>query len=93
MSDKRKTSDIEPECFSSSPCMMHELDAETLGFNPNPDEQTCIDITRWRKAERARLVAERMKISSHGRKLMTSEIAVKLDAIIDDVAGLLIGAY
>ena len=93
MSDKHKTQEVDPECFSSSPCMMHELDAETLGFTQNSDEQTCIDITRWRKAERARLIAERMKISAHERTRMATEIGTKLNGILDDLDGRLIGVY
>ncbi len=73
--------------------MMHELDAETLGFKSNPDEQTPIDVACWRKAERARLVAERMKISTHDRTRIASEIAEKLDAILDKVEERLIGVY
>lgn len=72
---------------------MHELDAETLGFAPNPEGQTYIDVPRWRKAERTRLVAERMKISSHDRMLMASEIAARLDAILDEVAGRPVGVF
>lgn len=93
MSDDRKIPRTAPGCFASPPCLMHELDAETLGFIPEPDEQTRIDVMRWRKAERARLLAERMRMSPQDRGRIASEIAAKLDVVLGNVAGLTIGVY
>ncbi len=48
---------------------------------------------RWRKSERGRLIAARMKISLHDRARMASEIATKLDEILDDVTNRIVGVY
>lgn len=93
MSDERKTARAIPECFASPPCLMHELDADALGFVPELDEQTRLDVMRWRKVERARLIAERMKTSAPDRARIASEIAAGLDALLSDIAGRTIGVY
>jgi 5,10-methenyltetrahydrofolate synthetase len=72
---------------------MHELDAKTLGFVPESDAQTRIDVMRWRKDTRARLVAERAKRTPGERRALAERIAEGLDALLGDVAGRTIGIY
>lgn len=79
--------------YASPPCFMHELDAETLGFVPEPDAQTRIDVMRWRKAARDRLIAERAKLTPAARRDLAEQIAAGLDALLGDVAGRTIGVY
>lgn len=79
--------------FASPPCLMHELDAVTLGFAPVPDAQTWIDVMRWRKATRQRLIAARMAMSAAARAAIAAGIVSGLDALVGDVAGRTVGVY
>ena len=51
------------------------------------------EIARWRKAERERLIAERLAISADDRAAMARTIADRLDATIGDVAGRVVSLY
>jgi 5-formyltetrahydrofolate cyclo-ligase len=79
--------------YASPPCFMHELDAEALGFAPEPDAQTRIDVVRWRRATRARLISERAQLPQAERARIASRIAAGLDALFGDVTGRTIGVY
>ncbi len=85
--------DDAPGGYASPPCFMHELDAATLGFVPEPDAETRRDVMRWRKATRARLIAERAALAPAARQALAARIADGLDALIGDVAGRTIGVY
>ena len=78
---------------ASSPCFMHELDAEALGFVPEPDAQTRIDVMRWRKATRTRLLAERAGLTPAARRALAERLGDGLDALLGDVAGRIVGVY
>lgn len=82
-----------PSGYASPPCFMHELDSETLGFAPEPDAQTRIDVMRWRKATRAWLISERRKLASTTRAEIAGRIADGLDALLGDVQGRTIAVY
>lgn len=79
--------------FASPPCFMHELDPAYLGFSPEPDRQQRADVMRWRKAERQRLIQERLAIPAEDRKRHTARITDALDGMIGDVAGLTVSTY
>ncbi len=79
--------------YASPPCFLHELDAEALGFIPEPDAQTRIDVMRWRKAARARLIAARAKLTPDERRALATRIAEGLDALLGEIAGRTIGVY
>jgi len=78
--------------YASPPCFMHELDADYLGFQPS-DPQAAIDVARWRKAERARLIDARMATPADARTAAGKRIATRLDEIVGDVAGRTVGIY
>lgn len=74
------------ETFASPACSMHELDPPCTGDVPDP--QTTIDVTRWRKAQRERLIAARLALSVGEREENAKAIARQLDEILtlDDEA-------
>jgi 5-formyltetrahydrofolate cyclo-ligase len=80
-------------CYASPPCLMHELDAELLGFAPETDAQTRVDVMRWRKAKRDELIGDRMKTTAEERASIAAHIAEDLDALLNDVGGRMIGVY
>jgi 5,10-methenyltetrahydrofolate synthetase len=86
--DERQTG-----CYASPPCFMHELDRSYLGLSDGVDEQQRTDVARWRKAERARLIAARLALSPQAKKEFSERIAAILEHTIGDVAGLIIGVY
>ena len=66
------------------PCYAHLLE---------PDAQTRADVTRWRKAERARLIAERQAMAVAERRRRDATLAERLDAEIGDPEGRVIALY
>jgi 5-formyltetrahydrofolate cyclo-ligase len=68
----------EEEPGGSSPCFLHELGP---GGAPN-DAQQAADVARWRKAERARLIALRCAVPAQERALHTAAIVHRLDEMI-----------
>lgn len=80
MSNRRSET---PPGFASAPCYLHEL--------PDPAQRS--DVMRWRKAERARLIAERLAISSRDRRSLSERIARRLAEAVGDPAGLTVSTY
>ena len=72
--------------LSSSPCSLHELDAEMAGTAP-------IDIRPWRKAERKRLIDARMALHAAERETMDAAIRARLEGLIGRPEGRTISAY
>jgi 5,10-methenyltetrahydrofolate synthetase len=52
-----------------------------------------LDLTQWRKSERARLIKERLEISADARKTNSDRIAEQLDEAIGDLSGRVVGGY
>jgi len=77
--------------FASPPCFMHELGASYAGLATDWQQQT--DVSRWRRAERQRLIAARLAIGAVARRAYAAAIAESLDAIVGEVAGKTIGVY
>lgn len=78
--------------YASPPCLLHEVDPAYGGFEGH-DPQAARDVARWRKAVRARLIAERLALPAETRARMADEIAPRLDALIGSVAGRIVGVY
>ncbi|MBN9036617.1 MAG: 5-formyltetrahydrofolate cyclo-ligase, partial [Rhizobiales bacterium] len=55
--------------------------------------QAAADIRRWRKAERERLIAARLAVPADIRAAHGQAIAAKLDALLGDLSGRLVGLY
>lgn len=60
------------------PCYAHLLD---------PDAQTRTDVARWRRAERARLIAERQARPVQDRQRDDAALAGRLDDLLRDAVG------
>jgi 5,10-methenyltetrahydrofolate synthetase len=76
--------------YASPPCFMHELDPTYFGL---PERTLDKDVVRWRKAERARLIEERLAVPADIRAGHAQRIAEFLDEVIGDVSGLTVSAY
>ncbi len=77
--------------YASPPCFMHELEpgyrAETAPMD------AWADVARWRKAERARLIDERLLADPDERKACSERIAAELDLAIGKVSGRIVSVY
>ncbi len=76
--------------YASPPCFMHEL---TPDFQPQPVREAWTDVCRWRKAERSRLIAERLAIDAEERKSRSDRIAAALDLAVGKVSGRILSVY
>ncbi|MEX1036427.1 MAG: 5-formyltetrahydrofolate cyclo-ligase [Sneathiella sp.] len=93
MSAEKDDDDDAPAEFASPPCFMHEIDPAYMGLAPAPDFQASSDVARWRKAERTRLLAERLAIPAKERRAFTRKIIDGLETAIGDMAGLTLSGY
>lgn len=74
----------------SPPCLLHELDS---AGSPRLDPQQALDVTRWRKAERARLIAARLALDPEYRAARTLAIADELNRLIPRTPGTIVSVY
>lgn len=88
MSDEDET-DL-PE-YASPPCFMHELSREAPLAPKRSDAWD--DVSRWRKAERRRLIDERLALVSADRIARSERLAEKLDQAIGRVSGRIVSSY
>jgi 5,10-methenyltetrahydrofolate synthetase len=80
----------ESDQYSSPPCYMHELDPAYFGLDQG---SAGVDVARWRKAERKRLLAQRLALTPQTRADHARQIAERLDALIGDPAGRIVSGY
>ena len=78
--------------FSSPPCFAHELQAGQNGYEV-VDPQTAVDVTRWRKAERQRLINLRLEVPARERQKVAEQVACKLDDILDKDHNAIVSVY
>ena len=82
-----------PRQYASPPCLGHELGS---AFE-YADSQQALEVQRWRKAERTRLLAERAALSALVRRTAREAIEAHLDhelsRWLDHVVGLTISAW
>jgi 5-formyltetrahydrofolate cyclo-ligase len=73
----------------SAPCFLHEIapDGAPVGV------QQASDVTRWRKAERSRLIALRCALPAEDRALHTVAIVRKLDDMIASRPNEIVSVY
>lgn len=81
--------DEAPAGFASPPCLLHELDPAFRA----PDPQQALDVKRWRKAERERLLALRLALPAETRRLHAAAIAAHLGALLGSLAGRTVSLY
>lgn len=67
--------------YASPPCFAHELQAGA-GGQVAVDAQTLRDVARWRKAERARLIAARMALSVAEKRAHSARLCTELHATL-----------
>lgn len=77
---------------SSPPCFAHELEAGWNGFEA-VDPQTQIDVARWRKGERARLIAARLAVPVEERVAVAKRATVALTGLTTVFPRAVIGLY
>ena len=85
--------DHKPNSPSSSPCSLHDLDVAHDGSFVQVDAQQRIDVARWRKAERKRLLAARSELSVQVRQRLSDAVARDLDTILSPGPGQIISVY
>ncbi len=73
--------------FASPPCFLHELDPHYV------DPQQRIDVMRWRKAERERLIGARVRMDQADRQARMGRIAHHLEAAFGNIVGQTISFY
>jgi 5-formyltetrahydrofolate cyclo-ligase len=81
------------EGYASPPCYMHELDPLYFGLNAEPDAQQRRDVTRWRRAERERLIKARLGLCEETQRAAEALIAARLDAIVTGLSRQIIAVY
>jgi 5-formyltetrahydrofolate cyclo-ligase len=74
----------------SAPCFLHELDS---AGSPRVDPRQAQDVSRWRKAERARLIAARLALDPEYRAAQTLAIADELDRLVPRTPGTIVSVY
>lgn len=79
--------------YASPPCFMHEIDPAYSGLPSSDLEQQAVDVGRWRKAERSRLIAARLVLSSEQRRDHGKRIASYLREMLEDATGQVVSAY
>jgi len=83
--------DFEVGEYASPPCLMHELAPE---FQPHmARSEAWGDIARWRKAERERLIGQRLAVDAAQRQAKSNRIANLLDLAIGRFRGRTVGTY
>jgi 5,10-methenyltetrahydrofolate synthetase len=73
-----------PAVPASSPCLITEADPANGGL---PDAQTALDVARWRRAERTRLIGLRQALPVAARLAADAVLANRLDARIGPTEG------
>lgn len=91
MAKDRPADEEKQGAFSSPPCYMHELDPTYLGLAT--DEAQAADVARWRKAERNRLIEDRMALPISEREQTSGLIAKHLNDLIPTSDGTIVSVY
>jgi len=81
-----------PGGFASPPCFMHELDPEYAGMG-SVDDQTAIDVAKWRKGERKRLIDQRLAVPAKLRARAAERLADRLNHEAGSVEDQIVGIY
>lgn len=84
------TDDDGPGGYASPPCFLHELDPAFAGI---ADAETERDVSRWRTAERARLIGLRQAVPVSARAGADAAIAAELDRRLGPLAGRMVALY
>lgn len=77
--------------YASPPCFMHELDTGYAGVPARQDAWA--DVSRWRKAERKRLLDARMALDVAARHDSANRIAAALERTVSRIGGRTVSIY
>lgn len=83
--------ELEPAAYASPPCFMHELSLDYRMADDHSDAWR--DVSRWRRAERERLIQQRLSMPPEDRAIRSSRIANRLDRALGQVSGRVVGSY
>ncbi len=76
--------------YASPPCFMHEL---ALDYRTVRLADAWGDVAQWRKAERKRLIDERLALDPDERQARSERIASLLDLTVGKFSGRVVGTY
>ncbi|MBI1383870.1 MAG: 5-formyltetrahydrofolate cyclo-ligase [Rhizobiales bacterium] len=79
-----------PTGYASPPCFIHEIDPAYAGL---AGDGAWLDVARWRKAERERLIAARLALSPTEREAGSGEIARALDDLLPSSGDVVVSLY
>lgn len=79
--------------FASPPCFMHEVDPAYWAASDVAESRQPTDVNRWRKAERARLIENRLSLPLTTRRQHDARIVDSFEAAIGCVEGSIVSAY
>ncbi len=82
-----------PATFASPACFLHEIDPAYAGLPGPLDKQAWTDVNRWRKAERERLITERLAVPAVARLAHGEGIAARILEELGDLEGRIVSAY
>jgi 5,10-methenyltetrahydrofolate synthetase len=91
MSNSSSEDEATEGTYASPPCFMHELDPTDAGLIM--DAVQARDVARWRKGERARLIALRLALPVAERDEHACRIARDLDGLVPRIAGTIVSLY
>lgn len=76
--------------YASPPCLAHEIDPTYFGIL-SVDPQQALDVARWRRAERTRLLAERAALSATERDDVAGALSGHVKGLTSKLSGVLEG--
>jgi 5-formyltetrahydrofolate cyclo-ligase len=85
-----RNDDADDDIGGTPPCFLNEFDPTGV---VRPDSRQAMDVSRWRKAERERLISARLQLSVDYRAAQTSVIARDLDQLIPSDSDTVISVY
>lgn len=85
--------DDHPGTFASPPCFMHEVSSTYSGVTGATDPQQRTDVKRWRRAERARLIGNRLAMTAATRRRYDARILERLEVAIGHVEQQVVSIY
>lgn len=85
--------DEEGRSFASPACLLHELSPDQGGMVDMSPAAQRSNILRWRKAERERLITQRLAIPAAKRAADGERIAANLDRLLPSLEGSIVSLY
>jgi 5-formyltetrahydrofolate cyclo-ligase len=86
----RRDDDEEEDIGGTPPCFLNELDPTGVA---RADFRQAMDVGRWRKAERERLISARLQLSADYRAAQTSAMARDLNQLIAADSDTVVSVY